>query len=47
MLQTMAVEYGPKQIRFNAVSPVVGSTGMYVWLYIGSWPYAIPPPVSR
>lgn len=24
----MAVEYGPKRIRFNAVSPVVGSTGM-------------------
>lgn len=28
VLQTMAVEYGPKQIRFNSVSPVVGSTGM-------------------
>jgi len=26
--QTMAVEYGPKKIRFNAVSPVIGSTGM-------------------
>jgi len=26
--KTMAVEYGPKHIRFNAVSPVVGSTGM-------------------
>jgi NAD(P)-dependent dehydrogenase (short-subunit alcohol dehydrogenase family) len=26
--KTMAVEYGPAQIRFNAVSPVVGSTGM-------------------
>lgn len=26
--KTMAVEYGPKQIRFNTVSPVVGSTGM-------------------
>lgn len=26
--KTMAVEYGPKQIRFNSVSPVVGSTGM-------------------
>src|ERR1700761_6247409 len=26
--KTMAVEYAPKQIRFNAVSPVVGSTGM-------------------
>lgn len=28
--KTMAVEYGPKGIRFNAVCPVVGSTGMYV-----------------
>lgn len=26
--KTLAVEYGPKQIRFNSVSPVVGSTGM-------------------
>lgn len=26
--KTLAVEYGPRQIRFNAVSPVVGSTGM-------------------
>lgn len=26
--KTMAVEYGPSQIRFNSVSPVVGSTGM-------------------
>lgn len=26
--KTLAVEYGPQQIRFNAVSPVVGSTGM-------------------
>ena len=26
--KTMAVEYGPHQIRFNTVSPVVGSTGM-------------------
>lgn len=26
--KTMAVEYAPKQIRFNAVCPVVGSTGM-------------------
>jgi NAD(P)-dependent dehydrogenase (short-subunit alcohol dehydrogenase family) len=26
--KTMAVEYGPNQIRFNSVSPVVGSTGM-------------------
>ena len=25
--KTMAVEYAPKKIRFNAVSPVVGSTG--------------------
>lgn len=28
--KTMAVEYGPQQIRFNCVSPVVGSTGMCV-----------------
>ena len=26
--KTMAVEYGAKQIRFNCVCPVVGSTGM-------------------
>lgn len=26
--KTMAVEYGPQKIRFNAVCPVVGSTGM-------------------
>ena len=26
--KTLAVEYGPQQIRFNSVSPVVGSTGM-------------------
>lgn len=26
--KTMAVEYGPKGIRFNAVCPVFGSTGM-------------------
>lgn len=26
--KTMAVEYGPQQVRFNSVSPVVGSTGM-------------------
>ncbi len=26
--KSLAVEYGPKQIRFNAVSPVVGSTAM-------------------
>lgn len=26
--KTMAVEYGPQKIRFNAVSPVVGSTGL-------------------
>ncbi|KAI2779415.1 3-oxoacyl-reductase [Daldinia loculata] len=32
--KTMAVEYGPQQIRFNAVSPVVGSTGM-THLFIG------------
>ncbi|KAL7620062.1 hypothetical protein AAE478_010611 [Parahypoxylon ruwenzoriense] len=32
--KTMAVEYGPHQIRFNAVSPVVGSTGM-THLFIG------------
>ena len=30
--KTMAVEYGPHQIRFNSVSPVVGSTGMSVRL---------------
>lgn len=30
----MAGEYGPQQIRFNAVSPVVGSTGM-THLFIG------------
>ncbi|KAI0104256.1 3-oxoacyl-reductase [Nemania sp. FL0031] len=30
----MAVEYGPHQIRFNSVSPVVGSTGM-THLFIG------------
>ncbi|KAI1068704.1 hypothetical protein LB507_006211 [Fusarium sp. FIESC RH6] len=32
--KTMAVEYGPHQIRFNSVSPVVGSTGM-THLFIG------------
>ncbi|KAI1485923.1 3-oxoacyl-reductase [Biscogniauxia mediterranea] len=32
--KTMAVEYGPQQIRFNAVSPVVGDTGM-THLFIG------------
>ncbi|KAI0157137.1 3-oxoacyl-reductase [Hypoxylon sp. FL1284] len=32
--KTMAVEYAPQQIRFNAVSPVVGSTGM-THLFIG------------
>jgi NAD(P)-dependent dehydrogenase (short-subunit alcohol dehydrogenase family) len=26
--KTMAVEYGPQKIRFNAVCPVVGSTGL-------------------
>jgi len=31
--KTLAVEYGPNQIRFNAVSPVVGSTGMFVNCY--------------
>lgn len=28
--KSLAAEYGPKQIRFNAVSPVVGITGMSV-----------------
>lgn len=29
--KSMAIEYGPKQIRFNSVSPVFGSgTGLYV-----------------
>ncbi|KAH8171970.1 enoyl-(Acyl carrier protein) reductase domain-containing protein [Sarocladium implicatum] len=32
--KTMAVEYGPHKIRFNSVSPVVGSTGM-THLFIG------------
>ncbi|KAI1188544.1 3-oxoacyl-reductase [Nemania serpens] len=32
--KTMAVEYGPQQIRLNSVSPVVGSTGM-THLFIG------------
>ncbi|KAI1266956.1 3-oxoacyl-reductase [Xylariaceae sp. FL1019] len=32
--KTMAVEYGPQQIRFNSVSPVIGSTGM-THLFIG------------
>ncbi|KIH94884.1 oxidoreductase, short-chain dehydrogenase/reductase family [Sporothrix brasiliensis 5110] len=32
--KTMAVEFGPHNIRFNAVSPVVGSTGM-THLFIG------------
>jgi len=32
--KTMAVEYGPKKIRFNAVCPVVGSTGL-THLFIG------------
>ncbi|KAL1985866.1 hypothetical protein VTN96DRAFT_7244 [Rasamsonia emersonii] len=32
--KTMAVEYGPKGIRFNAVCPVVGSTGM-THLFLG------------
>ncbi|KAJ6784095.1 hypothetical protein PWT90_06859 [Aphanocladium album] len=32
--KSLAVEYGPKQIRFNAVSPVVGSTAM-THLFLG------------
>ncbi|OTA65764.1 3-oxoacyl-reductase [Hypoxylon sp. EC38] len=32
--KTMAVEYAPQQIRFNAVSPVLGSTGM-THIFIG------------
>ncbi|KAK5991926.1 4-formylbenzenesulfonate dehydrogenase TsaC1/TsaC2 [Cladobotryum mycophilum] len=32
--KALASEYGPKQIRFNSVSPVVGSTGM-THLFIG------------
>ncbi|KAL1838162.1 hypothetical protein VTK73DRAFT_4447 [Phialemonium thermophilum] len=32
--KTMAVEYGPQQIRFNCVSPVVGSTGL-THLFLG------------
>lgn len=32
--KTMAVEYGPHNIRFNAVSPVIGITGM-THLFIG------------
>ncbi|KAK7885274.1 hypothetical protein LTR67_010452 [Exophiala xenobiotica] len=32
--KTMAVEYGPQKIRFNAVCPVVGSTGL-THLFIG------------
>ncbi|KIV86074.1 hypothetical protein PV11_01711 [Exophiala sideris] len=32
--KTMAVEYAPNKIRFNAVCPVVGSTGM-THLFIG------------
>ncbi|KAI1826350.1 3-oxoacyl-reductase [Xylaria intraflava] len=32
--KAMAAEYGPRQIRFNAVSPVIGSTGM-THLFIG------------
>ncbi|QKX55930.1 uncharacterized protein TRUGW13939_03029 [Talaromyces rugulosus] len=32
--KTMAVEYGPNQIRFNSICPVVGSTGM-THLFIG------------
>ncbi|KAH6608297.1 hypothetical protein Trco_004610 [Trichoderma cornu-damae] len=33
--KALAFEYGPKQIRFNAVSPVVGITGM-THLFLGS-----------
>lgn len=36
--KTMAVEYAPKQIRFNAVSPVIGSTGMYAAIKSGRGP---------
>ncbi|RYP04864.1 hypothetical protein DL764_004187 [Monosporascus ibericus] len=32
--KAMAVEYGPHRIRFNSVSPVIGSTGM-THLFIG------------
>ncbi|ORY57842.1 3-oxoacyl-reductase [Pseudomassariella vexata] len=32
--KTMAVEYGPQQIRFNSVSPVIGTTGM-THLFLG------------
>ncbi|EXJ89624.1 3-oxoacyl-[acyl-carrier protein] reductase [Capronia epimyces CBS 606.96] len=32
--KTLAVEYGPQKIRFNAVCPVVGSTGM-THLFLG------------
>ncbi|TGJ78284.1 hypothetical protein E0Z10_g10481 [Xylaria hypoxylon] len=32
--KAMALEYGPQQIRFNSVSPVIGSTGM-THLFIG------------
>jgi len=32
--KTMAVEYAPKKIRFNAVCPVVGNTGM-THLFLG------------
>ncbi|KAL6241408.1 hypothetical protein RBB50_011672 [Rhinocladiella similis] len=32
--KTMAVEYGPQKIRFNAVCPVVGSTGL-THLFLG------------
>ncbi|KAI0547797.1 3-oxoacyl-reductase [Xylaria curta] len=32
--KSMAVEYGPQQVRFNSVSPVIGSTGM-THLFIG------------
>ncbi|GAO14820.1 uncharacterized protein UV8b_04057 [Ustilaginoidea virens] len=32
--KSLAAEYGPKQIRFNAVSPVIGSTAM-THLFLG------------
>ncbi|KHN98731.1 oxidoreductase, short-chain dehydrogenase/reductase family [Metarhizium album ARSEF 1941] len=32
--KSLAVEYGPRQIRFNAISPVIGSTGM-THLFLG------------
>ncbi|KAJ5300235.1 hypothetical protein N7508_007478 [Penicillium antarcticum] len=32
--KTLAVEYGPRQVRFNTVCPVIGSTGM-THLFLG------------